>query len=354
MSPGETRHTASKSDSDCEPSASELGNRRAIGINYHFVRGTQSGPFQLRAHETPERFAEQLARLCEDFGFCRARELADPGVALHESSILLTFDDGAKDVVEHALPILRRYSATATVYVCAQPYLDGRLLEIQKIEFLMQRLGLEAFREAFYAQLQQREIKPGAPLEIERESLEFAGGYEFYRYDDERTREFKLDLNYQLPYAVLLPALDSLFRSVFGEGAEAAAIEQIYLSRDDLKRLQDAGLELGVHTQRHRVLPRLDLATQTSEIAGGMEFLRDLTGEERFTVAYPYGFHDDRTQRAMENLGAIAGLTMARRMITPEDLQSRWSLPRYDVNDCFDRETNEIDHAVFSQLSTRD
>jgi len=152
----------------------------------------------------------------------------------------------------------------------------------------------------------------------------------------------------------VIPVLDALFRAVFGDDGEAEAVKQTYLSVDDLKRLRDAGHEIGVHTHRHRVLPRLDFDAQKREIQIGMEFLRETLGETRFTVAYPYGFHDDRTRRAMKELGALAGVSMGRRMIKPDDIQARWSLPRYDVNDCFDRASNEIRYELFSNLSTGD
>ena len=113
----------------------------------------------------------------------------------------------------------------------------------------------------------------------------------------------------------------------------------------------DRGFELGVHTHRHRVLPRLDFAAQKQEIEIGANFLRDLTGQTEFTVAYPYGFHDENTRRAMRELGLRAGLTMERRAIELRDLQDRWSIPRYDVNDCFDRASNQMVDAVFAQLA---
>ncbi len=69
---------------------------------------------------------------------------------------------------------------------------------------------------------------------------------------------------------------------------------------------------------------------------------------------HPFGFHDERTQKAMQELGLLAGLTMERRMIEPEDIRARWSLPRYDVNDCFDRRSNKIVREVFSKLPTHD
>jgi peptidoglycan/xylan/chitin deacetylase (PgdA/CDA1 family) len=329
-----------------EQPRADLGGRRAVAINYHFVRDRSDGRFGLRAHETPDRFEQQLARLAREFGFCRVGDLVAPDRNVPAVSIALTFDDGALDVATQAAPLLRRYGATATVFVCAQPYLEGRLLEIQKIEFLMRALSLPRFREAFYDELSRQ-----FPRGVERDSLDFAGGYRFYRYDEAPVREFKLDLNYRLPYACVVPVLDAVFAGVFGDGAEAAAVRETYLSLDDLKRLVDLGFELGVHTHRHRVLPRLDFDAQKREIQGGAEFLREIAGQANFAVAYPFGFHDERTRKAVEELGLLAGLTMERRAIEPEDLRARWSLPRYDVNDCFDRESNEAVPEVFASLA---
>jgi peptidoglycan/xylan/chitin deacetylase (PgdA/CDA1 family) len=333
-----------------QPTSSEhVDARRAVAINYHFLRSRSGGRFGPGAHERPERFEQQLARLSREFPFCRARDLVDPDRDLPASNVVLTFDDGAKDVAEEALPLLERHGATATVFVCAQPYLEGRLLEIQKIEFLMRELSLERFRQAFYAELDRQ-----FPKGVEREPLDFAGGYRFYRYGEAAVREFKLDLNYRLPYANVIPVLDTLFDTVFGRESEAAAVRETYLSVDDLKRLIDRGIEIGVHSHRHRVLPRLDFDAQKRELQTGAEFLRETTGQTRFTVAYPFGFHDDRTSKAMEELGLLAGFTMERRVIEPEDIRARWSLPRYDVNECFDKASNEIIDEVFSKLCSRD
>jgi peptidoglycan/xylan/chitin deacetylase (PgdA/CDA1 family) len=326
-----------------------VSRQRAISVNYHFLRTPSSSRFALRAHETPERFDAQLEQMSKRFPFCRSSELIDSNRDTADASVMLTFDDGARDVATRALPLLEKHNATASIFVCAQPYLEGRLLEIQKIEFLMKKLGIDKFRSAFYAEYER--LFGG---EVDRESLDFAGGYSFYRYDDEKVRRFKLDLNYQIPYAEVVPILDALFAETFGAESEAEAVKETYLSIDDLKRLVDRGFELGVHTHRHRVLPRLDFEAQKQEIEIGASFLHDLTGQTEFTVAYPYGFHDKNTHRAMRELGLKAGLTMERRAIESQDLHDRWSLPRYDVNDCFDRESNQMMDAVFSQITASD
>jgi peptidoglycan/xylan/chitin deacetylase (PgdA/CDA1 family) len=319
------------------------GSSRALSVNYHFVRSASRGRFRLRAHERVARFEEQVAELSKRFDFLRSRDLLSADRDGARPRVLITFDDGARDVFEHALPVLERYGATATVFVCSKPYTEGRLLQVAKVEYLISELGLEAFRGAFYAELSRRFPDP-----VERESLDFAGGYRFYRYDEEPIRLFKLDLNYRLPYAVVDPVLDAVFESVFGPGSEADAVRETYLSLDQLKRLRDAGIELGTHTHSHRVLPRLSFAEQKRELEMGAAFLGELTGDRRVSVAYPFGFHDAGTRRASAEHDLIAGFTTDRRWITPEDVSARWSLPRYDVNDCFDRSSNAPRPEVFA------
>ena len=165
--------------------------RHAVAINYHFVRAPRSARFQLRVHERPERFSEQLAHLKESRCFLACRDLYDEKFDRSAASVLITFDDGAVDVCEVALPLLQDCNATATVLICSKPYLEAKLLQIQQVEYLMCKLGLDGFRLAFYQELERQ--FPGG---VEREPLDFAGGYGFYRYDDEAIRSFKLDLNY--------------------------------------------------------------------------------------------------------------------------------------------------------------
>ena len=309
----------------------------AVSINYHFVRDASPGRFRLRAHERADRFDGQVARLARRFSFLRGREVFDAPFDAAAPVVALTFDDGAVDVFQHALPALARHGATATAFVCTRPYLEGRLLQIQQVEYLMAKLGLDRFRAAFYEELERQ-----FPGELERESLDFADGYRFYRYDDEPIRRFKLDLNYQLPYRIVEPVLEALFVAAFGEGSEAEAVRETYLSLDELKRLRDAGVEIGTHSHSHRVLPRLGADEQREELETSAAFLREATGADALGVAYPFGFYDERTVAAAEAAGLYGGFVGQRRFIEARDVAGRWAVPRYDVVDCFDRATNEF------------
>ena len=126
------------------------------------------------------------------------------------------------------------------------------------------------------------------------------------------------------------------------------------MSSSDLAKLEDNGFEIAAHTHHHKVLPRLSFDQQKISIERNLDFLKGLLGREKFTLSYPFGFHNDHTKRIMKELGVLAGFTLGRKLIKPQDLQSRWSIPRYDVNDCFNKKNNTLKHEVFSTLSTGD
>ena len=124
------------------------------------------------------------------------------------------------------------------------------------------------------------------------------------------------------------------------------------MSLEQLKRLVDAGVEIGSHAHAHRVLPRLDFVEQKREMETSAGFLKEITGDSRIPLAYPFSFHDEGTKRAAGELGLLAGFAGERRAITDDDLRSRWSVPRYDVNDCFDRSSNQPVGEVFAGLAS--
>jgi len=53
-------------------------------------------------------------------------------------SVVLTFDDGFRDNVEHALPILDEFGVSATNFVVTQSLSDGRLPWPQRVGFMFQ------------------------------------------------------------------------------------------------------------------------------------------------------------------------------------------------------------------------
>jgi len=88
-------------------------------LMYHEIADVTSTPSPLVV--TPEAFADQLAYL-RDAGFTAvtagalAKILADGTGALPERPVVLTFDDGYADFYIRALPLLKQYGHTATLF----------------------------------------------------------------------------------------------------------------------------------------------------------------------------------------------------------------------------------------------
>ena len=149
--------------------------------------------------------------LTQNFVCTTMGELMNPAADLPETVAVMTFDDGFKDVVEYALPLLQRWRVPATVYCCSAPLLERTVLNVHRVHLLQAKLGLERFRQEFEALLLSR-----PPVALEPHT--HPGLLGLYPYDDEPTRRFKRLLNFELPYRELDPVLRLLFERFIGAG----------------------------------------------------------------------------------------------------------------------------------------
>ena len=125
----------------------DFGARLPV-LTYHHVGRPQRGvPPTLTV--SPERFESQIRWLARQgyLGICPADWLAwcREAKPLPSRPVLVTFDDGYTDLLEHAVPVLKRYGFGAAVFIVsgeiggtnvwdgAQPVRSGRLLDVDEI-----------------------------------------------------------------------------------------------------------------------------------------------------------------------------------------------------------------------------
>ncbi len=117
-----------------------------------------------------------------------------------------------------------------------------------------------------------------------------------------RRARFERLLNFELPYHELDPVLRILFEQFIGKDEEIAP--KLYLSASDLRRCQDAGLEIGIHGHSHRVLSRLTEDEQRVELGTCVEALRTTCG---LTELHARTLRDRRQlERGDQTRGGIA------------------------------------------------
>ncbi len=306
-----------------------IAERYALIVSYHYCH-PPDGLLKGTKAVTPEEFDRQLRVLTQNFVCTTIEELMNPAADLPETVAVVTFDDGFKDVVEYALPVLQRWRVPATIYCCSAPMLEGRMLNVHRVHLLQARLGVQTFREEF-----ERVLASRPPVELD--AAGHPGLQGLYPYDDEPTRRFKKLLNFQLPYVELDPILRELFERFIGSDKEFAA--KLYLSPDDIRRCQDAGLEIGAHGHSHSVLSRLTEDEQRRDLQMSVNYLTQEFGLKDVHASYPYGIAgswNETTKRLLAELGVASASTKERAIVKPSDLRARWELPRFDVRDIFD------------------
>lgn len=107
--------------------AADLVQRPPAGVTiliYHRVGARTGGEVDL----DPGLFDDQMAALAESanvMSLTAAVERLAAGEPSSDSAVVVTFDDGTPDVVEHALPILEEHGIAMTLYLATQSVEEG-------------------------------------------------------------------------------------------------------------------------------------------------------------------------------------------------------------------------------------
>ncbi|MGN6118688.1 MAG: polysaccharide deacetylase family protein [Rhodanobacter sp.] len=111
--------------------------------------------------------------------------------------------------------------------------------------------------------------------------------------------------------------------------AERLGIRKPLMSAADMRRWNDAGMEIGAHTRSHPRLSQCTDAVLHGEIHGCKADLEDRLGCAVTQFCYPYGDIDERVVAVAREAGYAAATTTRRgRAVAGADL---WRLPRIQV-----------------------
>ena len=296
-------------------------------VMYHYVRDSAATAFPDIRALTPDLFERQLDWLQSQYTLVDlpAFEAAlDGGAALPAGAALLTFDDGFVDHYEGVWPRLRARGLSGTFFL-TEDACGGRprLLAVHKMQFLLARLGVEAFGRAVL-QACDASVLPRS------EARAMLG---LDRWDDEGARAIKNLVSHELPFDEAERVLEDLFTRHIGDSAAFA--ETLYLNAAMIREMSAAGMTFGYHTRTHRLLARLQPGEQESELRTGAAWIRALTGQATVSFCYPWGgpqtYTRDTVRMLRESGYSVAFNTVRRRVRLDED--DRYELPRIDTRD---------------------
>ena len=263
----------------------QLPNRPSLLIlNYHRIGEAADTPFDSGVFSCSAGDLEQhiryLQRQFRIVALPDALDLLDGRSTTTEPAVLLTFDDGYLDNFHLAFPLLARYGVPATFFLPTAFIGTGQVPWWDAIASIVKRsphLTIAprcAPTRTFDLSPPHREDAIWQLLELYKSSA---------ITDSER---FLVDLEDAcgVPRSAELPA-------------------PLFLSWDQARAMQAAGMSFGSHTHTHRILSKLPFAEQREELRLSREILERELGRPVDTFAYPVG---DRSSFNADTLRALA------------------------------------------------
>jgi peptidoglycan/xylan/chitin deacetylase (PgdA/CDA1 family) len=255
--------------------------------------------------------------------------LRDPAARLPPDAVLLTFDDGYADHAETAAPVLADLGLQGAFFVPAQPIRERRVMQVNKIQFVLAAVEREAtLLELLFAEIDRGR---GAFSPPSNEEL-----YERYsepnRYDTAAVTFTKRMLQSVLPIELRTNIVDRLFARLV-TADEAAFAEELYMDVGQIRALRSAGMHIGAHGSAHLWMDTLPLEEQVEEVERSRSFLRELGCDaDDWSFGYPYGRWNASLVEVVRERGCWAAFTMSPRL-ADLDADGALCLPRLDTND---------------------
>ena len=282
-------------------------------LAYHRITHHEWNP--LNTCVTAEHFSEHLEVLRKFAVPRRAVDIARQASQGNRPAceVAITFDDGYRDNLEIAKPILEKHDYPATVFVTTEPLQTGLPFYWDELEHLI-----------------------FAP-DVLPSTLELVAGRQ-YSWQLDSSIKCRRDLYRELAAVMsyLTPddrrATIATLRSALGVSPDLRSSPRLTMNTEELARLQDGGLiDLGAHTVNHAWLPACTAEDQYRELLDSRRHLEAVTGKPTTTFAYPYGVLDGTTLDCVRAAGYEFAYTTQK-----QDIRGRvnpLAVPRFVVYD---------------------
>ena len=299
-----------------------------IVVVYHYVRAVFGYPFPGIHGVTPFALEAQLRLLGRVGEFVSISQIGDAvsgAASLPERALLVTFDDGLREQIDHALPILDRLGIPAVFFVNTWPIAQRAVSTVHKIHLLLAHVPPATLSELLDTQARRDALE----VRLGTQPAEAAANYP---WDSRERAELKYFLNHQLAPAAKDQLIGACFSQVFGDD-ETVFSRDLYMNVEQLQGLAARGY-LGTHGDRHLPLGHISRAAIQNDVRLSLDQLAGWTGVRPFALSYPFGSLEASTLEA----GAVAADLGVRLAFTVEraanvDLNRPLHLARFDCND---------------------
>jgi peptidoglycan/xylan/chitin deacetylase (PgdA/CDA1 family) len=272
-------------------------------VMYHYIRDLPNTPFPRIKGMLVSDFRQQVAVLQNQYEMATLESALDFLQGVYSPSrdlCLLTFDDGLKDHYLEVTPILVDHDVQGLFFVITSCLQEHCVAPVHMNHFLMAALDFEFYRQAFLQKL--NECLPGIRV---YDDIDNATAQRTYRWDTSEVASFKYLFNFILDGGIRDQVVKSLFAEHIGE--EKSFAQTLYLSWEEARQMQTAGMLMGGHSHEHKPLATLSDEELHSDLITCQDLLEGhLQPQDLWPFSYPYGKQDsfnDTAVRQLKRLG---------------------------------------------------
>jgi peptidoglycan/xylan/chitin deacetylase (PgdA/CDA1 family) len=259
----------------------------------------------------PRLFEKVIKYLQENYQVVQLESFLQNQTELHRNKPVATvlFDDGYKDNIEIAAPILKQYNCPASFYVVTQSIEQNIPTWTYIVDHLFQQHPgsiylLTDFVPDVFKKLQWQSREEGAALS--RKVKPWMKTLSNKQRVWALTQLQEQSKNYYLP-------------------------NDMMMNWDDVKQLSSAGFHIGSHSHTHPMLASLaDEQEIENELKFSCEILNERLGHHPITISYPIGSWDERVVKVAKSCGYKFGLAVEQRFFNTMK-QDLFVIPRVEL-----------------------
>lgn len=268
-------------------------------VLYEHVRDPSRTSFPKLNGMPLDDFRQQVAELSTQFEMASVESAADFMTGEYRPRrdlCLLTFDDGLKEHYTDVTPILHEKRIRAVFFPITGCLEERKMAAVHMNEVLMASMGFEEYAKGFFGA-----VAAMSPDGFPAPAADPTRAAQIYPWDPPEVARFKCLFHFCMDADLRDRAVREMFTRHVGD--EAAFAESLYLSWDDARKMQKAGMSIGGHSHQHRALSNLTPSELTADLETCHKLLHQkLLPQPVWSFSYPYGRKDTFHLRAVRKL----------------------------------------------------
>jgi peptidoglycan/xylan/chitin deacetylase (PgdA/CDA1 family) len=224
----------------------------------------------------------------------------------------ITFDDGYKDFIDYAFPILAKYNMPSSMYVvtdCVNQNIPPWTYIINHLFINTSKLSINLDLSMYPPSLQQREWLN------KEERILYAKKLSPYLK--------KIDYNEK----------KLLYQQIKNDFNDVDVPEGLMMSWDDIKEIHSNGCEIGSHSCSHPLLANKTCIDEIrNELSESGKQIQEKIGKFPITISYPFGNYNDQVIRISKEEGYQMGVAVKSCTYNTQN-HNIFEIPRIELYD---------------------